>query len=160
MRGEREALRGRVPSVRRGDGHGARERSQPPPQSTTADNVRERQEQQIGLLKMLSAVCSGGPQTNSSRAQPGQLARTCSWLSNAPGLMAELRALASTAAADRGVLAWGEFLGWYAAVCRAAVEPRASGVSTTPPPIHALESQEQVPTNWPGGVVWLCGVTA
>ena len=58
MRGEREALRGRVPSVRRGDGHGAWERSQPPPQSTTADNVRERQLNKLACLKMVVTVCS------------------------------------------------------------------------------------------------------
>ena len=57
MRGEREALRGRVPSVRRGDGHGARERSQPPPQSTTADNVRNVKNSKLAV-GLAVTVCS------------------------------------------------------------------------------------------------------
>ena len=67
----REALRGRVPSVRRGDGHGAWERSQPPPQSTTADNVRNVKNSKLAVSNGRHRLLCGGPQMRGSRAQPG-----------------------------------------------------------------------------------------
>ena len=72
MRGEREALRGRVPSICRGKGHGAWERSQPPPQSTTADNVRNVTNSKMAVSSGRHCLLCGGPQMRGSRPPPGE----------------------------------------------------------------------------------------